>query len=402
VLLITSEDVHREIVRASGPSLDRSLSDDSKNIIDVPFEQYIDYQIIGPYARYRIVSRDEGAGKTGLYVSDRDGNIIGPDKAKIIISQKTRRPRMLFKDPEYNEWVEPESFYPYASSVFYEDNRNTYRIDDHFTVDAMKSPVWHGIPTIGIKIKKDDNILIFSSDTVNDLELWEKLYSEKRSQTLPMKKNKFETASVIYGDINDYIERVWSKQRYEEAVKVFHEGNVIHDVSDIQSIVHTDYRYLKDTLLERERTLLTHGPDMITSEWMLADTEKSFIIKGEQFFEIVDDEVYPMNADIYHKDEGRYFVGYRSENGIYTVYEKNGMLGLSKEEKPGLGQPLFKVDLYEDIGGRYFPRIEEDNSHYFIRRDGKVERLEYSANGSRGHNVECHRKKLSKRTLTRA
>jgi hypothetical protein len=398
VLLLTSEDIYHELVRASGPSLDRSLSQDSKNIIDVPFEQYMDYRIIGPYARYRLVSHDEGAGKTGLYITDRDGNTIGPDKAKIVISQKTQRPRMLFRDPEYNEWVEPESFYPFSSSVFYEDNRNTYHIADHFTVDAMKSPVWHGIPTIGIKIKKDAQTLIFSSDTVNDIHLWKQLYSEKRTQTLPMKKKEFETSSVIYGDINDYIERVWSEQRYREAVKVFHEGNVIHDVSDLQSIVHTDYKYLKNTLLEQKRTLLTHGPDLITSEWMLADTEKSFVIKEEQFFEIVDDELYPMNADIYHKDEGKYFVGYQNEKGTYMVYEKNGMLGLTKEEKPGQGQPLYKVDLYEDIGGRYFPRIEDSNTQYYVRSDGKVERLEYSAKGSRGHIIECHRKQLSQRS----
>jgi hypothetical protein len=150
--------------------------------------------------------------------------------------------------------------------------------------------------------------------------------------------------------------------------------------------------------LEQKRTLLTHGPDLITSEWMLADTEKSFVIKEEQFFEIVDDELYPMNADIYHKDEGKYFVGYQNEKGTYMVYEKNGMLGLTKEEKPGQGQPLYKVDLYEDIGGRYFPRIEDSNTQYYVRSDGKVERLEYSAKGSRGHIIECHRKQLSQRS----
>ncbi len=304
---------------------------------------------------------------------------------------------MLFKDPEYNEWVEPDSFYSFSSTVFYEEERNTYHIANHFTIDAIKSPVWHGIPTIGIKIKKDAQTLIFSSDTVNDVHLWKQLHSEKRTQTLPMKRKEFESLSVIYGDINDYIERIWSERRYREAVKVFHEGNVIHDVSDLQSVVHTDYKYLKNTLLEQNRTLLTHGPDMITSEWMLADTEKSFMIKGEQFFEIVDDNVYPMNADIYHKDQGKYFVGYRNRNGIYTVYEKDGLLGLTKEDIPDHARQLYRIDLYEDIGGRYFPRIEDTNARYYVRTDGTVELLEYEANGSRGHVVECHRKKLSEK-----
>jgi outer membrane lipoprotein-sorting protein len=36
-----------------------------------------------------------------------------------------------------------------------------------------------------------------------------------------------------------------------------------------------------------------------------------------------------MNADIYYKEDGRYYVGYRNENGNYTVYDKNGLLSLS-------------------------------------------------------------------------
>ena len=65
------------------------------------------------------------SGKTGLYVTDIEGNIVGPDKAKIIISRETGRPRLLFKDPDCKEWIEPDSFYPFSSNVFYDMARNT-------------------------------------------------------------------------------------------------------------------------------------------------------------------------------------------------------------------------------------------------------------------------------------
>ena len=61
--LITSEDVHADLFRASMPALERSLSKDSKNVVDIPYNDYIHFQIIGPRARYRIVSTDEGNGR---------------------------------------------------------------------------------------------------------------------------------------------------------------------------------------------------------------------------------------------------------------------------------------------------------------------------------------------------
>ena len=54
---------------------------------------------------------------------------------------------MLFKDPDYKEWVEPESFYPFSSTVFYEEEQNVYRDKEGFTVQAIKAAVWHGSPS---------------------------------------------------------------------------------------------------------------------------------------------------------------------------------------------------------------------------------------------------------------
>ena len=84
--------------------------------------------MIGPRARYRLVSEGEGNGENGVFISGiMPGNPVGPDVAKLVISEKTGRPRMLFKDPYYKEWIEPDSFYPFSSNVFYEEDRNIFK-----------------------------------------------------------------------------------------------------------------------------------------------------------------------------------------------------------------------------------------------------------------------------------
>ena len=390
VYFLTSEDVHQELMRASGPALEKSLSKDSKNIIDIPYDGYIDHRPLGPRARYRIVSSDRGAGVTGLSIADREGNIIGPDKAKIVISDKTGRPRMLFKDPVYGEWIEPESFYSFSSKIFYEDDRNTYADEEGFTIEAVKAPVWHGVTGIGIRIKTEKETLVFSSDTAHDTSLWKELCEEKRVQKLAMPEKKFESSSDLYGNINDYIERKWSRERYMDALDAFNNAVVIHDISTGNSVVHTDYERLKKTCLKKEKVILTHSPDKITSEWVLSKAEKTFRVIGKDFFEVVGDILYPMNADIYHKEAGRYYVGYKNEIGKYAVHEKGGLLRLSSCERSGPGTadaPLYRVDMYEDIGGNYFPKLENGDATYLERRDGKVELIEFTGEGSIGRVV---------------
>jgi hypothetical protein len=397
VCLYTSEDVHQELMRASGPALDKSLSLDSRSVVDIRYRDYVDYTMIGPLAKLRITSIDHGEGKTALCVTGADGSMVPPDRAKIVISPKTGRPRLLFKDPDYNEWIEPDSFYSFSSEVFYEKEKNIYRDEEGFTMEALKAPVWHGITGIGLRIKTGEETLVFSSDTNHDRELWDELCGQKRAQRLNMSKKEFESAPVIYGDINDFIERVWSRERYRDAVGAFEDSVVIHDISVGKSVVHTSYERLDKTSLTRERAILTHSPDKITSEWVLSKAGKTFKIKGKDFFELVGGRLYPMNADIYHKEEGRYFAGYRNEMGAYTVCDKAGKLSLSggaDEEDGRHGTPLYRVDLYEDVSGGYFPKLESTDARYLERRDGRVELIEFTGDGSRGTIVEDHRERL--------
>lgn len=391
VLLITSESVHEDVMVSSIPALGRSLSPDSEKVIDIPYDEFVERRIIGPKAKYRITVQDEGMGRTRMIITDSLGNIVGPDKAKVVISLKTGRPRMLFKDPHYGEWVEPESFYPFSSNVFYEEENNICA-GPGFTIDAIKSPVWHGVSGIGIKVRTNGETLIFGSDTCHDEKLWKRLCSKKKRAS-NMQEKDFEASPVIYGDINDYIERCWSEERYKEAVNAFAGAVVIHDVYSQKSIVHTDYEKLKNTSLRKETSILTHSADRMTSEWVLCDADKSFRIIGGKFFEIVGEDLYAMDADVYHKEKGKFFAGYRSENGKYTLYEKDGLLRFASFNGSEIGTPLYKVDLYEDVSGQYFPKIEREDAFYRKRSDGRVELVESTEGGSTGRIVENHRKK---------
>ena len=255
--------------------------------------------------------------------------------------------------------------------------------------------MWHGIPGIGVKVKTDKETLTFSSDTANDQELWKQLYTEKRKQRLNITKNEFESASVLYGDINDYIERTWSEERYQQAINAFNDAIVVHDLSVKNSIVHTDYEKLENAHLNKDKVLFTHSPDRITSEWTLSDAGKTFKIKENEFFEEVDGKLYRMNADVYHKENGRFFVGYKDEKGEYGVYEKDGLLRIFDGKGSTQGNLLYKVKLYEDISGKYFPKLNEENSFYVERKDGRIELVKVADNGSTGKIVKDLRDEIN-------
>jgi hypothetical protein len=395
LFLLTSEQVNEELKRASGPSLERSLSFDGRKVVDIPYDTYIEHKLLGPRSKYRITRTGKGNGEAGLFVQGPGNRPVGPERAKIIISSATGLARMLFRDPDSQEWVEPESFYSFSSDTFYEQEKNLFIDPEGFSIEAFNAPVWHGLPSIGLKFSNGKESLLFSSDTVNDLDLWKALAYEKREQGHTLPKEVFESSSVLFGDINDFIERAWSRQRYEQALHTFDSGVVIHDIASKKSVVHTDYSRLDHTVLMKSKTILTHSPDMITSEWVLSRTDKLFRVIGDDFFEVVGADLYPLNADVYHKEAGRYYVGYKNPKGAFSICEHEGLLSLCKDG--GHGKVLFHIDLYEDIGGRYFPTLDCSEDIYFERKDGLVECIRFSEKGSSGEIVACQRDRLSKR-----
>ncbi len=396
ISLYTSDDVNRGLIDSSDAALGSSLSPDSGRIVDIAYEEYVEFHPIAPRPRYRIEQHDLGDGLFRYRVVDRDGNEVGPERAKVFISPKRRSPRLLFRDPASGEWVEPATFYPFSSGTFYE-KIETYRDPEGFTIEAINAPVWHGVPSIGIRFSTGRESLVFSSDTNHNLELWQRLCREKHDCGGRLTDPAFLGAAVIHGDINDYIQRVWSEERYREAVKAFDGAVVIHDIALRKSVVHTDYRDLDKTVLDRRRTVLTHGPDKITSSWVLCEAEKEFIIRGGGFAELVKGEEFPFDADFYHKEGGRYFACYRSDSGSHALLERDGILFLSTDPHRGDCRHLCNVEIYEDIGGEYFPMLEEKSSFYRRRPDGRVERITMGDEQSRGEIACNQRPRLGKR-----
>jgi ribonuclease BN (tRNA processing enzyme) len=383
--VFSSESINAGLQTASGPALNTSLSFDSKMVVDLDYTDYIDFKPLGPRAKYRIARQSNGSSGFTLAVLDVLGEIVGPEQAKIIISSRNETPRLLFKDHCYGEWVEPEQFYPFSSKTFYEENGNILYDPSGFTIEAINAPVWHGVPSIGLRFTTANESLVFSGDTAHDTELWQALHSEKRPQRLPGSREEFEAASVLYGNINDYIERAWSSERYYEALAAFNDAIVIHDIATRRSVVHTDYRRLEHTVLKKGKTILTHSPDKMTSEWPLSKAEKSFLIHGSGFSEVVGDRLLPMNAAVYHKQEGKYFVGFHNPDGAVTLFENDGILNLGGQWNWENGTELYKIDLYEDVGGNYLPLLENRGSDVYVTRDdGTVERVTRDEHGSRG------------------
>ena len=76
-------------------------------------------------------------------------------------------------------------------------------------------------------------------------------------------RDEFEKSSILFGDINEFIERTWSRERYESALSAYQDCVVVHDVARKNSIVHTDYADIADAPIEK--LLFTHNPDNLTA-----------------------------------------------------------------------------------------------------------------------------------------
>ncbi|MFO7783407.1 MAG: hypothetical protein R6V25_02155 [Desulfatiglandales bacterium] len=386
VRLISCEPVLEEFAKNSKGALERSLSNDSKRVLDIPFEQMVESIVIGPRSRYFIHMASRGEGTFHYEIRDRSGDTVGPDRAKIVFHPGGTRPRLLFCDQESGEWVEPESFYPFSSTAFYEEDRNPF-VDEEcgLTVNAVKSSVWHGPPAVGFRFTVGESSLLYSADTVYKPALWEALYREYRPQRfVSINRETFLRSSVIWGDINDFIERTWSRERYEAAMTAYEGSIVMHDVAQKDSVVHTDYDEIAHAPIEK--LIFTHSPDNLTAFRPIVHGGQRIVIRDGEPYECVDGILRPFDADVYARHFGRHFVGYQSSKGAYKVIEDRGLLGMVTLDKPG--RALMRVELYEDLDGKYFPVLTGDKGFYRRREDGKIERVIQEEHTSRGMVVE--------------
>jgi putative transposase len=389
VRLVSSETILDEYAKNSKGALERTLSFDSKKVIDVPYENMVEPIVIGPRSKYFINLKKGGSGFFYYQVEDRQGNVIGPDKAKIFINPAATRPRLLYKDDETGEWVEPESYYCFDSGLFYEKDKNVfYDGEAGLTVQAVKSTVWHGVPTIAFKFMTKENSLFFSADTVYRPDLWLQLCEERQPQRFnTITSSEFEKSSIIIADINDFIERTWSRQRYESAMSAYEGSVVVHDVARNKSIVHTDYADIAKAPFQH--IFFTHNPDNLTSWRPILTSRKKLVLSKGEVSESVKGVLYPYDADVYVHHLSGDFVGYKSEKGSYKVIEKDRLLGIVGSDDPQEG--LMRVDLYQDLRGEYFPLLSSFNKVYYIRDDERVEERTFDSNRSSGRVVQSMR-----------
>jgi ribonuclease BN (tRNA processing enzyme) len=394
VRLISAEVILDEFAKNSKGALERSLSYDSKSVIDTPYENMVEEVTIGPVSKYFIDLNATGDGAFHYEVNDRQGSTVGPEKAKIVINPTVTRPRLLYKDDESGEWVEPESYYPFSSTIFYEEDRNIFRDEEAgLTVKAIKSSAWHGVPTIAFKFMTEKNNLLFSSDTVYRPSLWKELYEEYRPQRFEsISREDFEKSSIIYGDINDFIERMWSRERYEVAMSAYKDSIVIHDVARKNSIVHTDYPDIRNAPIDN--LVFTHNPDNLTAWRPILTSRKRLVLRNGNVYESANEKLYPFDADVYIHHFSSDLVGYKSEKGAYKVIEKDELLGVVEAGNREKG--LMRVDLFQDIRGEYFPILNDSDKYYTVRRDGKVEEVTIHENSSSGRVVENIRGRIKK------
>ncbi|MFH1024032.1 MAG: hypothetical protein V1809_11685 [Planctomycetota bacterium] len=384
VRLITTEAIHDEFEKNSKGALERSLSADSKRVVEIPYRFFVDPVVMGPRSRYRLMSvRKPGEEGPVWRVVDSRGEVVPPDRAKVVINPEANRPRMLLRDETTGEWVEPESFYDFADRRFYEADPNPFfDREAGLKIEAIKAPIWHGPPTIGVKFSTGKDTLVFSSDTHYDPALWEEMAGAKLPQKLGMGEDEFRGRHVIIGDINHYIERAWSRERLAAALEAYKNAVVIHDVADKRSIVHTDYKDIVH--LKAGRILLTHSPDRFVTTEPLASSGKAYQVIGSELFECVGEDLCHLDADAYFKNYEHYVVAYASPRGRHVLVRKeDGLLDLVPREDAGAAKVEKIVELLIDIQGRYFPHPGKGEP-YRVRPDGAVEKVEYTHAGSRG------------------
>ncbi|MBI2194726.1 MAG: hypothetical protein HYU36_22325 [Planctomycetes bacterium] len=381
--LVASETVLEEFWKNSRGGLERTLSSDSRQVLEVPFTLYIEPIVFGPTARYRTLRcRLPGEEGSVWRVMDEQGQIVSPHRAKVVVHPEANRPRLIFRDFDTKRWVEPESYYPFTENRFYSDDQHPFfEPEIGITFEAHKCTAWHGPSTVSLRLTTPDEKIYFSSDTVYDPVLWKEMATTVRKQKLDRSQKEFDEAYILYGEINDYIEQTWSPARYERAMKLYDGHVLVHDVAGRGSVVHTNYAVLAHR--GHKKLLLTHSPDHFVSEYPLTLTGKTIRIIGGEFFEEVDGELWPFNADVYFKDVEQSYVGYRARDGAYRVVKDGGILDVVPAGTKTRGESVMRVHLFRDLKGRYFPKLENANERYQEGPDGRVYRMTYTRGGGK-------------------
>ncbi len=344
--LLGTEAVLAEMASCCEPALVRTLSVDGKRVTGVPYRNFVSEYRLGPRARYRLERRGSRGVSVWRAIEVANGQPADPCAAKAIVGPKGTWARLLVFDQEYQEWVDPESFYSFSDKTYYRGSNRLWQDDfSGLTVRAYKAPAWHGPSSTSIVFERGGARLAFSGDTVYDPDLWLKLSEEKRSQKLPGSRRSFNAAATISCDINRLIERTWSRRRYQDALKVWDGAVVFHDTDYPGSVVHTIYSKLSAAVggaNARWRGLvLAHTPDVFTSMHPLAYAGSSFSVTPTGLAGM---RKAPVG---WHKAEGKVYSLRKAENGPYAMAFEGEKLVLTRTRG---GRPGLEMQLEADLG----------------------------------------------------
>lgn len=398
VKLFGSYEILRDYRRASGPALERTLTDDSRDVLNLRFEDYVQPIQIGPTPKYRCEKIPTGDGTFQWRVMNGNDEVLPPERAKVVRPEASSVPRMLFKDPEDDIWVDPGTFYAYDDDRFYENGENPeHSLADDLIVTPLKAPAWHGPPTNSLLFKTKTSNLFFSSDTVYDPELWTDL-TRRRPPEEPLDTADYLDRHFLESEARRHVAQTWSQRRLEKALAVYDRDYIyVHDVSGPDSKVHTSYDNLENF---KGKILLTHSPDEFNSLHPLAHLGKSYVIENNSVREVTrTGETYPLEADCYLKRYSEYLVGFQADEGSHFLVKLDEGVYEIVEDKELLDpdtEVIMQVDLYKAIGGEYYPVSDREDQEYFIRPDGRVELQKHHEDGTEGTIVEGHRSRLTK------
>ena len=363
------EEVLEEIKTTAAYPLEQSLSEDSRNIVNISYEEFFENNKLGPEARFWPVKIKN----KGWRVVDEKENILPPDRAKVFPHPGNRPPRFLFKDPEEKIWVEPASFYDYTDDRFY---RNTdslgLELESGLSITPVKATFWHGLPGSSYLFSYENEHVLFTSDTHYDPQLWKKLAERKNSAQDPLEDSvagKFEVSD----DINKYIQQTWSEKRLQRALS-FYNGDypIVHDVTSSRGVVHTPYKSLEDFNGE---LLLTHSPDTFTALDPICAPGQSYLVKNNKFFIVAADKTFQTPGDCFSRENERFYIGRNNQSGSHLLVKTEGgdyQILHEDEAIPDDVEKICEIKLYEQIKGDYYPVPEDPRQNYYIDEEDKV------------------------------
>jgi len=349
--LLTGYALMDEIRVSSRISLEKTLSPNSEKVVYLAYESFVDETRISPAPKYSIKQITEN-NSNEYRVINSDGEIVKPDKAKVIVNRINNIPEILFFDEECGKWVNPEIYYSFSDSIFYKKSFPFIDEKSGMKITAVNAGTWHGITAVSIIVEYDNTKIYFSGDTVYNIDLWTKLYKNELTPKADLASSEFLNSYCIKGDLNDYIQLSWSEKRFCEALALYKEMDIIiHDSAAFNSIVHTDFCFCRD--FDKNKTMLTHNPDKYISFLPITYNDKQFAVKNKKIYEIADNNLYELNADYYIKMNGKFFAGYKDPNGMHAILTKNGAMDLV-EYNNNYGENAERIKLYEDVGGKYY------------------------------------------------